>query len=687
MTISSTTRKAGPFNGTGIQTAYPFSFKVFAASDMLVVQTDAAGVETTLALTTNYTVALNADQDASPGGTVNVLAAPPAGAKLTVGSVVLTTQGQSIPNQGGFYPKVVEQSLDKLTINVQQLAEAVSRSFKLAFSDTGSANLPAAAARANKLLSFDASGNPVAVAATSGSATDLQLLLGGSSGTSLVGFLQAGVGAVLRTLQKRNEDYVCIFDFMTVAQIANVLAGTLTVDVFGACQAAINTGKKVRAPSGKYRLSAGLTLQACGGIIGEGENTQFTRFFTGGQVIKYPGGSQLGDPITLRDFAVTKGAGIVVADGDTGIDLGYSVGWGGRGDIHNIMIKDQWDGLKWKGGSTNPIREVFALENKGNGFFGVDARGELSDCLSIYNAQRGYYILTLNSSNTGIQFNSCGTFANQGAGFEFATSGGATGANIFLKGISSSADGGGGVLFTGIYGQCWLTQVLVESAGDCASAYPGFVNVNNAKGMYFAPNCERMVGSDIYIKTCLGGGLMFDGNKDSSFSNVTVIDNGRGLLGGADQVGVNVNGSTTNLFLENLICNIGMNQTADISLSSAAAEIDFGKCSFRTIYDTSNTGARFLSLPRTTAATSVASASVPRLPKYADFITITGTTAIDALTASWAGRRVTLKFAGALLMNDANNLRLSGNFSTTADDTITLICDGATWFELSRSVN
>ncbi|KAH1282125.1 hypothetical protein KXX11_003928, partial [Aspergillus fumigatus] len=83
MSIASTTRKAGPFTGNSVTTAFPFNFKVFAASDLLVVQTDLSAVETTLTLTTNYTVSLNANQDSNPGGTINMNVAPPTGYLLT----------------------------------------------------------------------------------------------------------------------------------------------------------------------------------------------------------------------------------------------------------------------------------------------------------------------------------------------------------------------------------------------------------------------------------------------------------------------------------------------------------------------------------------------------------------------------------------------------------------------------
>lgn len=69
---------------------------------------------------------------------------------------------------------------------------------------------------------------------------------------------------------------------------------------------------------------------------------------------------------------------------------------------------------------------------------------------------------------------------------------------------------------------------------------------------------------------------------------------------------------------------------------------------------------------------------------------ITGTTTITTLNtcnAANAGRQVVLIFDGVLTFTDGNNLKLAGNFVTTADDTITLHCDGTNWYEAARSVN
>ena len=50
MTISSTTRKAGPFDGNGVTTSFPFTFKVFNTSDITIVRTMPSGLEETLVL-------------------------------------------------------------------------------------------------------------------------------------------------------------------------------------------------------------------------------------------------------------------------------------------------------------------------------------------------------------------------------------------------------------------------------------------------------------------------------------------------------------------------------------------------------------------------------------------------------------------------------------------------------------
>jgi hypothetical protein len=88
------------------------------------------------------------------------------------------------------------------------------------------------------------------------------------------------------------------------------------------------------------------------------------------------------------------------------------------------------------------------------------------------------------------------------------------------------------------------------------------------------------------------------------------------------------------------------------------------------------------------AVTTVASASTVTLPgSEGDVYKISGTTTIDTITAS-SGRQITLVFTSTAGLSDGvGNLRLSAAFTGTADDAVSLVCDGTNWFERARSVN
>lgn len=142
MSISSSTRRAGPYAGNGATVAFGFPFKVFATSDLRVAKTSVGGTETDLVLGTDYAVSLNSAQDTNPGGTVTAVVAPLTGEKLTILSAVASVQPVVLQNAGGFYPAVLNDALDRNTILVQQLGELLGRTVALPISYTGSTALP-----------------------------------------------------------------------------------------------------------------------------------------------------------------------------------------------------------------------------------------------------------------------------------------------------------------------------------------------------------------------------------------------------------------------------------------------------------------------------------------------------------------------------------------------------------------
>jgi hypothetical protein len=77
-------------------------------------------------------------------------------------------------------------------------------------------------------------------------------------------YTPSGTGAVATTAQAKLREQVSAFDFMTAAEIADVQAGTLTLDVVVALQAAVDyclsSSKALFLPAGNYRISTTLQL-------------------------------------------------------------------------------------------------------------------------------------------------------------------------------------------------------------------------------------------------------------------------------------------------------------------------------------------------------------------------------------------------------------------------------------------
>jgi hypothetical protein len=156
MTISSSTRRAGPYDCDGVDQTFSFAFKVFTAADLKATLTSPAGVDTVIS---SYSVTLNPDQDAAPGGLITTVATYGVGNKITISGASVETQETAIPNAGGFFPKVIEAALDKLTILVQQLRTDVDRSFRASITNPTIIDVQPAVADA--LLKWNSTGTGV----------------------------------------------------------------------------------------------------------------------------------------------------------------------------------------------------------------------------------------------------------------------------------------------------------------------------------------------------------------------------------------------------------------------------------------------------------------------------------------------------------------------------------------------
>lgn len=158
MTVPATSQVAGPFNGNGVTTAFPFTFKTFNPAHLRVVRA-VSGVETTLVLNSDYTVALNPNQDAAPGGTITfpISGSPLAiGSTLTIEGAVPLGQSTDLPDGGSFNASTVETALDVLALQNLQQQDQINRALQLPVSAPAGVSGVLPTPVANQFIGWDA---------------------------------------------------------------------------------------------------------------------------------------------------------------------------------------------------------------------------------------------------------------------------------------------------------------------------------------------------------------------------------------------------------------------------------------------------------------------------------------------------------------------------------------------------
>lgn len=217
------------YTGNGVTTDFDFRFRILKAEHLVVSVADQDGTERILTNGTDYTLR---GVGSYRGGKVILKMPLATGWKIGIARDLPAVQETDLRNQGKFFAEVHEDAFDYLTMLIQKslgylslclrkpsfisdhydakgnkvsnlgkpvkdgdavdlgtMKEHISAKDKrsLRVADKDIPVLPNAVNRANKLLSFDNNGNPVVTVPESGSAADVLIELGKSSGAGMVG--------------------------------------------------------------------------------------------------------------------------------------------------------------------------------------------------------------------------------------------------------------------------------------------------------------------------------------------------------------------------------------------------------------------------------------------------------------------------------------------------------------------
>lgn len=685
MAVETTTAFSGPYTANGATTTFGFTFIAKAADEIGVLLRDSDGVDSVVS-TSAYTVTLNANGT----GSVVFTTAPATGNSVYIYSDVSFQQSIDFEDGTGWKAAPVNEVSDRAALRDIYLKNKADRSFVVPYGETGF-TLPTAAERQGLYLAFDADGDAVTSTGT-GADAGLRTDLADDSGSSLSGFLQSGAGAVARSVQSKLRDIVSVKDFGAV--------GDGVTDDTAAIQAAITAGN-VTFPPGDYVMSwaaisadvtipanrkievqKGATITNTGGRF-TAENVDNVEWQIDGWVKSVAMRTAASKP--LWTASVGERGFIEFAED-------YSAGSAASGfKVHGTgKVSGDWTGTpNVSDPSAQVNRKGIACWNAKNvlvsglevfGFDGEAVYASFFDEAShnIVFEKNNVHDTRFNALNFNAGANGGGCFIRNNRvanAFSVEMSAGSCVDN-YVEGMIGSG------IWTGSgagYGQVVISRNTII---DCGSA-EGI----NGIGVTFASGTP-VTGIEIHDNTIVnsyGNSIVTDYVREFSIKGNRCIGTAQGV-GGYD---IGVNNSLRGTVAENTFMSPGSFAQAARVYADPANCYDVSICPTTNVYKATTGSAS----PATgNGVQTIASAAALLVPALGKIFRVSGTTTITSiatalLDSNFAGREITLIFNDALTFTDGSNLKLAGNFVTTADDTITLVCDGTNWFEVCRSVN
>lgn len=136
MSFTNTTLKSGPYSCDGSVVDFAGTFYCIDPTHISVLLTDSTGAESTLALTTDYTMSTAAASFPTSAFSIQTVETYASGNTITIVRNTPLTQESSFGNSGPYYPKVHETAYDKSMAAIQELKEVTDRCVKNTASET-----------------------------------------------------------------------------------------------------------------------------------------------------------------------------------------------------------------------------------------------------------------------------------------------------------------------------------------------------------------------------------------------------------------------------------------------------------------------------------------------------------------------------------------------------------------------